>query len=204
MSSIADQHAPGERKRPQLPPLDLTPAGKVPHTATAPRYDYEQLLGADRLTTEEFDYLAGREGRNSGPALLSEAYSDCRITAATVTALIGGIWSGAEFPDRHLDREEWRWLFNVAGFTVDGVRAARPAEPVLLYRGTVPERRTDWSWTTDRAVAERFAAGSGGRPPGRIYTVLAPPEALLCACNGRQEAEFVVDTRGLHVQEAGL
>ncbi|MCW2899516.1 MAG: hypothetical protein JWO67_1781, partial [Streptosporangiaceae bacterium] len=149
------------------------------------RYDYEQLLQADKLTTEELDYLIGREGRNSGPSHLSEAYSYCTITADTVTALIGGIWSGAEFPDRHLDRDEWRWLFDVAGFTVDGKPADRPDRPVLLYRGSVPERRTDWSWTTDRTVAERFAAGSGGRPPARIYVLLAPPEALLCANTGR-------------------
>lgn len=190
----------------QVPPLDLAPVGKVPHAVLdAPRYDYEQLLVADRLTTEEFDYLVGREGRNAGPAMLSEAYSDCRITAATVTALIGGIWSGAEYPDSHLDRDEWRWLFKIAGFTIDGVTADRPAEPILLYRGTVPERRTDWSWSTDRKIAEGYADGTAARrPAGRLYAVLAPPESLLCADNGRQEAEYVVDTDGLTIHEAQL
>ncbi|MDJ0341772.1 hypothetical protein [Streptomyces sp. PH10-H1] len=187
-------------KSPTIPPPVATGLTRQ----VVPRYDYEQLLAADRLTTGEFSYLVGREGRNSGPELLLEMYDDDKIKADTVTALIGGIWSGAEFPDRHLDRDDWRWLFKVAGFTVDGIPADRPDHPVLLWRGTVPERRTDWSWTTDRAVAERFAAGSGGRPPGRVYTLLAPPEALLCAYNGRQEAEYVVDTRGLTVHEVNL
>jgi len=157
---------------------------------------------ARQLTTGELDYLIGREGRNSGPSLLADAYSQGRISDATVTALIGGIWSGAEYPDRHLDRDEWRWLFDVAGFTIDGEPADRPEQPVLLWRGTVPERRTDWSWSTDRTIAEGYANGTAARRPvGRLYTVLAPPQALLCANNGRNEAEYVVDTRGLNVCE---
>ncbi|MBT2425216.1 hypothetical protein J7F02_05830 [Streptomyces sp. ISL-112] len=154
------------------------------------------------LTTSELEKLIGNEGRNSGPTLLAEAYSEARITKQTVAALIGGIWSGAEFPDRHLDQDEWRWLFDAAGFTVDGEPADRPNQPILLWRGTVPERRHDWSWTTDQTVAKKFAAGSGGRPTGRLYVVLAPPEALLCANNGRSEAEYVIDTRGLQIHEA--
>lgn len=165
-------------------------------------YDYGQLLRADKLTTAELDYLIGREGRNSGPGNLADAYSDGKVTAETVTALVGGIWSGAEFPDQHLDRDTWRWLFKVAGFTIDGIPAERPTNPIVLWRGSVPARRTDWSWSTDRAVAEKYAFGSmNHRPTGRLYTVTAPPETLLCANNCRDEAEYVVDTRGLDIRE---
>ncbi|MFJ9474735.1 hypothetical protein ACIRRI_06925 [Streptomyces mirabilis] len=173
---------------------------KMPQAA---HHDYGQLLRADKLTTDELDYLIGHEGRNAGPSLLADAYSEDKITAETVTALIGGIWSGAEYPDRHLDRDTWRWLFDVAGFTIDGEPAERPTEPILLWRGTVPERRTDWSWTTDRTIAEGYANGTAARrPTGRLHVVLAPPEALLAANNGRSEAEYVVDTRGLTITEA--
>lgn len=180
---------------------------KMPQVVTVVHGDladdaYDTVLAADGLTTTQLEQLIGRAGRNWGPLFLEEAYSEAKITAETVTALIGGIWSGAEYPDRQLDHDTWRWLFNVAGFTVDGTPAPRPTEPILLWRGTVPARRTDWSWTTDRTIAERFAAGSGGRPQGRLYVLLAPPEALLCANNGRDEAEYVVDTRGLNIQEA--
>ncbi|MER5473742.1 hypothetical protein [Streptomyces sp. NPDC002685] len=165
-------------------------------------YDYGQLLRAARLTTDELDYLIGREGRDAGPSLLSDAYSQGKITDATVTALVGGVWSGAEYPDQHLDRDEWRHLFDVAGFTIDGTPAPRPTEPVLLWRGTVPTRRTDWSWTTDRTIAEGYANGTAAhRPTGRLYALLAPPEALLAANDERGEAEYVVDTRGLNIQE---
>ncbi|MFE3522225.1 hypothetical protein ACFXOD_11625 [Streptomyces sp. NPDC059161] len=166
------------------------------------RFNYEQLLQADKLTTAELEYLIGREGRNSGPGHLASTYSDNKVTAQTATALIGHIWSNAEFPDRHLDRDTWRWLFKAAGFTVDGTPAERPAVPVRLWRGSVPERRTDWSWSTERAVAERYAFGNlNYRPPGRLYTVLAPPAALLCANTGRGEAEYVIDTDGLGIHE---
>lgn len=173
---------------------------KMPQVA---HHDYSQLLRASRLTTDELDYLIGREGRNAGPSLLSDAYGEAKITAETVTALIGGIWSGAEYPDRQLDHDTWRWLFNVAGFTVDGAPAPRPTEPIRLWRGTVPARRTDWSWTTDRSIAEGYANGTAARrPTGRLYVLLAPPEALLAANNGRDEAEYVIDTRGLAIWEA--
>lgn len=178
------------------PPPDQT-------TLTLTGQDYDRLLRADKLTTAELDYLIGWEGRNSGPELLADAYSDGKVTAETVTALIGGIWSGAEYPNRDLDRDTWRWLFKVAGFTIDGIPAERPTGPIALWRGSVPERRIDWSWSTDRAIAEGYANGTAARRPrtGRLYAMTAPPEALLCANNGRGEAEYVVDTRGLQITE---
>jgi hypothetical protein len=42
MPSIADQNVPGERKRahaPAVPPLDLTPTGRLPHVVAAYRTD---------------------------------------------------------------------------------------------------------------------------------------------------------------------
>lgn len=135
------------------------PTGLRPH--------YARALGTGALTTEDLDRLVLREGRCAGPGLLAAAYAAGKIEDSTVASLIGGIWSGAEYPDRELDR-------------------------------------ADWSWTADRTTAERFAAGAGGRPAGRIYTLLAPPESLLCANNCRSESEYVVDTRGLDIREVSL
>lgn len=163
----------------------------------------EALDAANWLTTAELESLIGRAGRNYGPMFLDEAYAEAKVAAETVTALVGQIWSAAEYPDRQLDHDTWRWLFDVAGFTIDGKPEPRPTTPIVLWRGSVPERRTDWSWSTDRAVAEKYAFGSMNyRPIGRLYTVTAPTHALLCANNGRDEAEIVVDTRGLQITEA--
>ncbi len=171
-------------------------------TSTLADEAYDLLLWADQLTTEELEWLIGLAGRVNGPGFLAEALSEDKITAATVTALVGPIWSSAEYPDRELDHNTWRWIFDVAGFTIDGKPAERPAEPLTLYRGAVPERRTDWSWTRTRAVAERFAAGLRGRGTGRLWVCTVPPESMLAVNTERDEDEVVVDTRGLQITEA--
>lgn len=158
--------------------------------------------GTGIIGPDQFEELLDFIGRVDRPALLHDAWLLGRIEKATLTALIGQVWSMAEYPDRALEPMLWRWLFDAAGFTVDGVPAERPAGPVELWRGTVPERRRDWSWTTDRAVAERFAFGHvRGRPDGRLYRVLAPSAALLCGNTERGEAEYVLDTCGLRIVE---
>jgi hypothetical protein len=162
---------------------------------------YDLLLSADQLTTAELETLISRAGRNEGPVFLATAYAENLVEAETVTALVGGIWSSAEFPDRYLDHDTWRWLFDVAGYTVDGKPAARHTEPMTLYRGAVPERRTDWSWTRTRAVAERFAAGLRGRGTGRLWVCEVPPAHMLAINTERDEDEIIVDTRGLQITE---
>ncbi|OKI14243.1 hypothetical protein [Streptomyces sp. CB03911] len=160
---------------------------------------FADFAAINHTTIDQFNHWLSKVGRVHGPALLFDAWYGQTINRETLTATIGDIWSAAEYPDRCLDHDTWRDLFNEAGYTVDGHAADRPTEPVELWRGTVPERRTDWSWTTDRATAERFAAGVRGRKPGQLYRTVAPPEALLCANNGRSEAEYVVDTDGLEI-----
>ncbi|MEV6818540.1 hypothetical protein AB0M72_07265 [Nocardiopsis dassonvillei] len=113
---------------------------------------------------------------------------------------LAAAWSLAEYPDAALPRLVWRRLFDAAGYTIDGVRADRPSGEVVLWRGSVAERRTDWSWTPDQQVAARYAAGCvGGRPLGQLWQVTAPPEALLAFMTTRGEDEYVVDTTGLHI-----
>lgn len=163
---------------------------------------YDLLLWADRLTTEELSWLIGLAGRVNGPGFLAEALSEDKVTNGIVAALVGSVWSSAEYPDRELDHDTWRWLFDIAGFTVDGKRAQRPTEPMTLFRGSVPERRTDWSWSRTRAVAELFAAGPRGRGKGRLWVCEVPPESMLAVNTGRDEDEVVVDTRGLRITEA--
>lgn len=177
---------------------------KAEQTGIEPIADeaHDLLQWAERLTTEELGWLMGLAGRTNGPGFLAEALSEDKITSATVADLVGDVWSSAEFPDRELDRDTWRWLFDVAGFTVDGKPAPRPDQPMTLFRGSVPERRTDWSWTRDRVVAERFASGGRGRAPGRVWVCEVPPGHMLAAITGREEDEVVVDTRGLQITEA--
>ncbi|MCX5522970.1 hypothetical protein OG342_08860 [Streptomyces bobili] len=162
---------------------------------------HDLLLWAPKLTRDELAWLMGLAGRTHGPTFLADALAEGKITADTVASLIGDVWSSAEFPDRHHDRDTWRWMFDTAGFTVDGKQAPRPAEPMRLYRGSTPDRRDDWSWTRDIRVAEKFAAGSPGRPKGQVWVCTVPPSHMLAANSYRDEDEVVVDTRGLEIRE---
>jgi hypothetical protein len=158
------------------------------------------------LTLDEFETRLYRGRRNDGPALLFDAWFGRSISREVLTATIAGIWSGAEYPLTALGQQTWRELFDEAGYTVDGKLTDRPVGVTRLYRGSVPTLRRRWSWTTDRALAERFAHGYEhggflGRMPGTVYVLDCPPTSLLCAINDRQESEYVVDTRGLKVRE---
>ena len=152
------------------------------------------------LTAEEFMQICGRADRIHGPELLSLAFFRHVLTDATLTEVIGYVWSVAEFPEQSLGRREWVRLFRIAGFTIDSKIADPGTGPVRLWRGCGPGRHRGMSWTSDLAVAQKFAEGDfRGRPAGQVYETLAPPRAVLCVDNGRTEAEHVLDTRGLRI-----
>ncbi|MET7514040.1 hypothetical protein ABZS88_11270 [Streptomyces sp. NPDC005480] len=164
---------------------------------------YDTILASDTLASEELQHLIVRGGRDSGPWLLHTAYTKKKITDQILAELVGDVWSSADRPDRELDRDEWRTLFDAAGFTIDGERKPRPGKAMTLYRGSVPERRTDWSWTRSIDVGRRYADGNvTGRVPGKLWVCAVPPEAMLAINTERDEDEIVVDTRGLTIHEA--
>jgi len=147
-----------------------------------------------------------RLGRNHGPALLGDLEAEGLLTPPAAAAHVGAVWSMAEYPDRYLDHDTWRELFRLAGYTVDGVPAERPVEPLTLYRGSVPERRANWSWSDRLDVAQRYAAGGlGRRPPGVVWQATVEPWRLLARNAGpdsRDESEYVVDTEELQIEAA--
>ncbi|MGW1278044.1 hypothetical protein ACWD4V_13970 [Streptomyces tsukubensis] len=160
------------------------------------------LFAADKVTGSELQLLIGMAGRDYGPLFLSDADEHGKITPAETASVIGDIWSMAEYPDRKLGHDEWRRLFAVAGFTIDGAPHPQPTETARLYRGSVPERRADWSWTSSIDVALRYARGHvTGRTRGGLWVCDVPPAHMLAINTGRGEDETVVDTRGLDIRE---
>ncbi len=91
--------------------------------------------------------------------------------------------------------DEWRDLIRAEGFTRDGVPAERPKKPLTLYRGAAVGRHRSLSWTTDRAVAMRWATSEGQKSHvWRLWAIdECPPDAMLAMWNGRHEAEVIVD-----------
>lgn len=145
---------------------------------------------------------AGHTDRNNGPQILLDCLYSRRIARADLAAVVAYIWSGAEYPQRSFGVRKWCELFRMAGYP-------RPAAPLTIYRGATPGRARGMAWTTAldmaRLFADRFgtfADGSGRFRPAYVYTVTAPPEAVLAIMDdvepdGRLEHEVVVDPRRL-------
>lgn len=118
-----------------------------------------------------------------------------------LTAAVAEAWTMCEYPEQAVGREQWIEWFNQAGYAVDGVRTL-PPDGIVLYRGG-----GDWNrmaWSADRSVAEwfrdRFRDVHGD---GRLWTATVSGEALLAHIHdgGRGEDEFVIDPRGIAVEE---
>ncbi|MEV0626012.1 hypothetical protein [Nonomuraea wenchangensis] len=125
------------------------------------------------------------------------------------------VWFEALYPLSWLALDQWRQLYDAAGFIVDG-RAAPPCDrPVTLYRGVGMSRTTrrlaakhtrgeirspeyGWSWTSSPADARFFADGLAQAAHDAtpcVYQVTAQPSAILARY--RTNSEYVVDTRQL-------
>jgi hypothetical protein len=141
--------------------------------------------------------------RRDRPVALTRAFDVRAVTLEALRSHLASVWSMAEYPDRVLSKPQWRRYFDLVGFTIDGRTADRPDTPVELFRGTVPARKRDWSWTTDLAVAEKFAyEGVRGRPPGKVYTAVVDPTDILGVNTERDESEYIIDARRITIRVA--
>lgn len=153
-------------------------------------------------TADDLHTAFARVGRVEAVGLLVDLFNEgvFLFNSTALAAVVGDVWSMSEFPDTHLEHDAWRAMFDAAGYTEDGVITDRPSESVRLWRGSVAERRDDWSWTDNRDVAARYASGDWyRRPTGTVWTALVEPSRLLARNTGRGEHEYVVDARGLAI-----
>jgi hypothetical protein len=159
--------------------------------------DHHYAPDADELVS-----ACVRVGRITAVDLVYMLYYHDPLTREAAVASVGDVWSMSEYPDSHLDHWEWRELFDLAGYTEDGEPAQRPTAPLTLYRGSVPERKADWSWTDNRDVAAKYASVAHYyRPLGKVWKATVEPWRLLARNTGREEAEYVVNTDGLDIIE---
>jgi hypothetical protein len=167
------------------------------------------------MNADEFLKVAYRSGRNAAPGLLWDAAASGDLAPEEVAAVVGMVWSMAEWPERALSpRAAWLALFQAAGFTIDGKPAERLAGPLALYRGCTRGRVRGLAWTTDSERAGWFArrysdwAGDPSYPefrPAYVYETSAPAAVLLCIPGtvGRfDEHEVVINPAGLKIRRA--
>jgi hypothetical protein len=71
--------------------------------------------------------------------------------------------------------------------------------PLTIYRGGTRSRVRGLSWTTSRAVAEKFAHGHRGIrvPDPVIAEAVVEQAAVFLAIDGRNESEVLIDPRRL-------
>lgn len=157
-------------------------------------------------TADNIHVAACSLGRNYYPALVCTLYHEGMLWGAcgadVARTVVPAAWSAAEFPMIQLDAEEWRDLFDLAGYTMDGRPAERPGESLTLWRGALPEYRDGWSWTEDRDLAQWFAERPHNRADGRVYAAIVEPSRLLARISQERagENEYVVDARGLRIE----
>jgi len=144
---------------------------------------------------------------NGNPAMFAKMYRDgdgVGIGVDDVAEFAGVAWLyGA---DAYMSRDEWRDLFEWAGYREDDQPAVPPAEPLVLWRGATPEHRANWSWTDGRDAAINFASGWFVQDEiGLVWRAVVEPDRLLAKVSLRSGyAEYVVDTDGLLIQPDGL
>lgn len=174
--------------------------------------DFDELVAQLREleggpTPDEFLTAIARVGRNNGPALAydyvfpgndSQYFLDnsgieqARERAKHIAPVLHHVWSSAEYPEGHLKHEAWAFLFETAGYRVDGVPAT-PPQQLTLYRGTTPQRLEAMAWTADRAMAQRFATGGlRGRPQGHVWQVQVTGDQLVAHIADGEEDEYLL------------
>ncbi|MFT9771811.1 hypothetical protein ACMZ29_04100 [Brevibacterium casei] len=139
-------------------------------------------------------------GRNDLPDVLMLNWRDLELDELAYA--IDWAWHMAEFPERFAPTRDWKRLMRHVGYTVDGVRAERPAKPAQLWRGATQEGKTGMAWSTDRATAEWFRDRliTYGFE-GRLWTSTPTTRRHLMSCSGRNEHEVVINASGLDIKE---
>lgn len=98
------------------------------------RFDGEDL---DRDTLNAAIRAAGEVDAS---ALVSDLVGDgaLNLAAPDMAGVVAGLWAADEYAESALTRPRWVELFRANGFSVNGHRVDRPAEPVRLFRSCVP------------------------------------------------------------------
>ncbi|MFE9065035.1 hypothetical protein [Streptomyces violaceusniger] len=162
--------------------------------------DLRDLIADARVVgTERLTWYLGRARPENRPAMLWEAWRSGKLLPRVLPEVLGGTWSIGKQGTVPLD--QWRAMFDEAGYTQDTRPHPRPAKPIELWRAADDEHRDGWFWTSYIQYAQMVAEV---REEARLWRTVAPPEAILCRNVGITGGwdEFAVDTRELTIHEA--
>ena len=144
------------------------------------------------MNTPHFDAAMGYRGRLEGPYILAECWQT--MPAAERPYALAQAWCMAERPERALGARCWVGLFRSVGFVSEAGQPA-PLEPLQLYRGATWGYRRGMAWTTDLAIARKFAKRFGVFDGDVFGAVVEPAGVLAYIDDTRQgsESEVLID-----------
>lgn len=127
------------------------------------------------------------------------------LRRSVLSKVVAPIWSKTNYPFAALCKDDWRLLFEGAGYT-EGImghlfsQAPRPATTQTLYRASLPEYADNFSWSADlELVRYWFVQRYRTHPDARIYSASVTPKRFLCRI--LDSGECVVETDGLEIVE---
>ncbi|GAA4290896.1 hypothetical protein [Mycobacterium paraffinicum] len=156
--------------------------------------------GGGNLDRATFDECAAAVGEFNRPALLSDLATDgvLELSRPDMAGAVAGVWSTSEHSETALSRSRWVELFGANGFSVDGQRAERLAEPIRLFRGCVPAfRHVD----SDGRIVEVDDHGYPADPYGEVVETQDTRRGMAWTTNMRAAGRFA--RRGPWGQQCG-
>jgi len=91
---------------------------------------------------------------------------------------------------KHAGYGWWISIFREIGFLTN-CDASRPTKDTRLYRGCRPELHRGMPWTTDPIAAKIFASRGTNTGTKRVYTTVAPPDAVLAIFDGKVDSSHM-------------
>lgn len=140
------------------------------------------------------------------------------LTPEAARSLAAWAWTMCEFPEANFEPDGWRLVFWTLSRDGRGILTDAdpdhdrdpnrppldvPDAPVRLYRGAVAARADGMTWTGSHERATWFAERFNGAldDTARVYTAVVEPHRIYARFDGRGEDEYVIDTRGLAIDE---
>lgn len=153
--------------------------------------------GLDRAT---FDECAAAVGEFNRPALLSDLAADgvLELSRHHMAGAVAAVWSTSAHSATALSRSRWVELFRASGFSVDGKRGGRLAEPVRLFRGCIPAFR---HLDSDGRIVEVDDHGYPADPYGEVVETQDTRRGMAWTTDLRAARRFA--RRGPRGQQCG-
>lgn len=190
---------------------DRASAERAWREAEAGRWDASAAEAGER----PFEYASMFVGSYARLDFIVRAYEAGHISREWLHANFAEEWRGSDPVDTEprflaVWREVWEANGRQTILDPDEGEAPRPlpdGDPIRVYRGQDQGTAPGIAWTTDLAIAEKFARGAAlrqGHRAGNVLVATVPRNRVIAYLTGRGESEVILDPADLKYVEAPL